>query len=59
MINSDIDKVAAFYVNERVICTDCMTDNDWNLLKQDNVITRKEAEEKDKIFFCDICGEAI
>lgn len=58
-MNSDKNKVAAFYVNERIVCADCMTDKDWSLLKQDKDITRKEAEENDKIFFCDICGEAI
>ncbi|MFO7971483.1 MAG: hypothetical protein R6U40_07010 [Desulfobacterales bacterium] len=59
MINSDKDKVAAFYVNERVVCADCMTDKDWNPLNQEMVITRKDAEGKDKIFFCDICQEPI
>lgn len=59
-MQSDKNKVAGFYVNERVVCADCMAGKDRNPPNQDdNVITRKDAEEKDKIFFCDICGEAI
>ncbi|MGM0787827.1 MAG: hypothetical protein ACQETG_08955 [Thermodesulfobacteriota bacterium] len=53
------NEIAAIYVNEAVVCTNCMTDKDWNLLTQDRVITRKEEDEKDKIFFCDRCGEPI
>ena len=59
MTNSDKNNIAAFYVNERVVCADCMTDKDWNPLNKDMVISRKDAEEQDKIFFCDICGEPI
>lgn len=58
-MNPDNNKVAAFYVDERIVCAGCTTDKDWSPLKQGNVITRKEVEENDKIFFCDICGEAI
>ncbi len=59
MTNSDISKVSAFYVDEKVICADCMTETDWNQLTQDSVMTQKEADENDKIFFCDRCGEPI
>ncbi len=53
------NEIAATYVNEAVVCTNCMTDEDWYLLTQDRVITRKEEDEKNKIFFCDRCGEPI
>ncbi len=55
----DKDQVAAIYINDSVICTNCMTDEDWNSLAQERVITREEKDEKDEIFFCDRCGEPI
>ncbi len=53
------EQVAAIYVNDSVICTNCMKDEDWNSLTQERVITREEKDEKDKILFCDRCGEPI
>ncbi|MFP4452660.1 MAG: hypothetical protein ACLFPI_04755 [Desulfobacterales bacterium] len=57
----DLDKeqVVAIYINDLVSCTNCMKDEDWNSLTQERVITREEKDEKDKIFFCDRCGEPI
>ncbi|MFP4452218.1 MAG: hypothetical protein ACLFPI_02485 [Desulfobacterales bacterium] len=59
MINFNKEKVVAIRVNKGVICTDCMTDGDWDLLTEDRVITQKDQNEKDKILFCDRCGEPI
>lgn len=55
----DKEQVAAIYVNDSVICINCMKDEDWNSLTQDRVITHEEKDGKDEIFFCDRCGEPI
>ncbi|MFO8083470.1 MAG: hypothetical protein R6U27_04020 [Desulfobacterales bacterium] len=53
------NKIAAIYVNEAVVCTNCMKNEDWNMLTQDRVITREQADKENKIIFCDRCGEPI
>ena len=58
-MESEKNEIAAIYVNDTVVCTNCMKGKDWGLLTQGRVITQKEAEENDKIFFCDRCGEPI
>ncbi|MBS3756347.1 MAG: hypothetical protein KGY56_11675 [Desulfobacterales bacterium] len=55
----DKEQVIAIYINDSVICTNCMKEEDWNSLTQESVITYEEKDEKDKIFFCDRCGEPI
>ena len=49
----------AIHVNERVICVDCMTDEEWDPLTQDQIITRQDAEEKNMVLYCDRCTEPI
>lgn len=53
------NEIAAIYVNETVVCTNCMKGEDWVPLTRHRVITQKETAENDKIFFCDRCGEPI
>lgn len=55
----DKEQVAAIYVNDSVICINCMKDEDWNSLTHDRVVTHEEKDGKDKVFFCDRCGEPI
>ena len=59
MMRVDKNTVAAFYVNEKIICANCMTEADWKPLTRERVITRNQADENDKIFFCDRCDEPI
>ncbi|MBS3756553.1 MAG: hypothetical protein KGY56_12715 [Desulfobacterales bacterium] len=49
----DKEQVAAIYLNDGIFCSNCITDEKWNLLTGVRVITRQEADENDKIFFCD------
>ncbi|MFO7860838.1 MAG: hypothetical protein R6U41_06420 [Desulfosalsimonas sp.] len=53
------NEIAAIYVNEAIVCTNCMKHEDWNLQTQDRVINREKTEKEDMIFFCDRCGEPI
>lgn len=53
------ETVVAIHVNERVICVDCIRDGEWDLLTQNQIITRQDAEEKKMVLYCDRCAEPI
>ena len=53
------EEVAAIYVNESVICTNCMMDGEWSTMTEAQIITKEERDRKNKVFFCDRCGEPI
>lgn len=51
--------VVAIHVNELMICADCMRDEEWGPLNQDQFITRQDAEKIDMVLYCDRCGEPV
>ncbi len=40
-------------------CRECMKEKDWEDLTQENIITLKDIENSDKVFYCDYCEEKL
>ncbi|MEN6488751.1 MAG: hypothetical protein ABFD66_07705 [Smithella sp.] len=54
------EDVAGMYRNDgSIICTDCMTDEDWNMMTADDVITREDVDGEETLFFCDLCKKQL
>lgn len=53
------DDIVGFRFDSEVVCTDCVTQEDLQDLKQHNIITEDEVEQADGHFFCDRCKEEI
>lgn len=52
------DIVGIFESNE-VICTNCCTDDEWDAVRADEVITLEDTEMCDPLYFCDRCKERL
>jgi hypothetical protein len=43
----------------RIVCADHMSDEDWNELTEDRVITSDEIERSDDLYFCHVDGKRL
>ena len=56
----EIDDLVGIYEEDgSVKCRDCMKDEDWEDLKQENIITLDDVENGEKFFYCDYCEEKL
>ena len=52
------EEVRGCYSDERVICFDCMTDEDWK--NQDDLIFESDIQRNDdEFYYCDECNELL
>ncbi|MFB0532937.1 MAG: hypothetical protein ACETVU_04635 [Desulfatiglandales bacterium] len=40
-------------------CRYCMKEEDWEDLKQENIITLEHIENGEELFYCDYCEERL
>ena len=60
MTEIKVEDVVAAYVNEhQIACHECLEKDEWNKLKADNILTREDLDNEDKIFFCDCCKKKL
>jgi len=56
----EIDDLVGIYEEDgSVKCRDCMKDEDWEDLKQENIITLDDVKTGEKLFYCDYCEEKL
>ncbi len=53
------DLVGIYEADGSVKCRECMKEKDWEDLTQENIITLKDIENSDKVFYCDYCEEKL
>lgn len=53
------EDIRGAYIEEEVVCMDCLTDEERNDLKEKDLITTEYIEDQDKTFFCDRCGKEL
>lgn len=49
------DLVGIYESDNSIKCRDCMGDEDWRDLKQEDIITAADVEKGEKLFYCDYC----
>ena len=55
-----IDDVIGIYQEDgSVKCRDCMSDEDWKQLKEDQVISAGDRERDHEWIYCDYCEKRI
>jgi len=55
-----IDDLVGIYEEDgSVKCRDCMKEEDWRELKEENIITMGDVERSDDWFFCDYCEKRL
>ena len=40
---------------EEIICNSCIKDEEWEGIKEEEIISERETESDDLIYFCDRC----
>jgi hypothetical protein len=59
MARIPFDEIAGFLVNGKIVCPECVTEDDLNNLKEDEIITWKSIEDEEDPLFCDRGGERL
>lgn len=52
------EDVAGVRTGERVICKECLTDEEWADMKQNDIVG-DTSEDEENFYFCDRCQERI
>ena len=56
----EIDDLIGMYEEDgSVKCRECMEDEDWNHLSQENTITLDDVESGERLFYCDYCEQKL
>jgi len=54
------DEIAGYYVGEELHCSECQeAEGVPEVEKSEDILTQDEAEEEDKLYFCDRCKKRI
>lgn len=56
-INSD--SVRGARIGQEIICTDCLTGDEWSELRDDQIFTEKDVKEAKELYTCDHCGDEL
>jgi len=60
MEEQTIDNIEGIYQEDgSVKCRDCMSEEDWKQLKEEQVITLEDIERDNKWIYCDYCEERL
>ncbi|UCF72261.1 MAG: hypothetical protein JSW35_08730 [Deltaproteobacteria bacterium] len=55
-----IDDLLGMYEEDgSVKCRYCMKEEDWEDLKQENIITSEDIENGEELFYCDYCEQRL
>jgi len=55
-----IDDLLGMYEEDRSVkCRYCMKEEDWEDLKQENIITLEHIENGEELFYCDYCEQRL
>jgi uncharacterized protein YlaI len=52
----DSDEIVGIFHDNEILCSACYTDEDIN---NNNIITQKEVDKGERLYFCDQCGERL
>lgn len=52
-----LDEVMGYHVDEQIFCRDCITKDELNAVKQDEVIVENDSDKN--FIFCDRCKEQL
>lgn len=52
------DEIVGIHDENSIKCKDCMTNEDWNNLKEEDIILQNEIEGDD-MYFCDECEKQL
>jgi hypothetical protein len=52
-----IEDIAGYNLNGKIVCCKCVTDEERNEAKEDEIITDRDLE--DTVYWCDRCGEQL
>ena len=56
----EIDDLVGIYEEDgSVKCRDCMKEEDWEELKEENIITEDNIEKNDELIYCDYCERKL
>ena len=53
------EDVIGFFVGQKCVCVDCVSNEERVEVAQDKIITRDIVEEGDKLYFCCRCDKPI
>jgi len=54
------DNVAGIYLKDgSVKCRKCMSEEDWNNLRPEQIITEEQLREDDEWMYCDYCEQRL
>jgi len=57
---NEIDDLVGMYEEDRSVkCRDCMKEEDWEELKEENIITEDNIEKNDELIYCDYCERKL
>jgi hypothetical protein len=60
MKENKIDHLVGIYEKDgSVKCRECMEDNDWKELREDNIITEDYIKKADEWIYCDYCEKRL
>ena len=54
------DIVAIWWDENQIVCSECLSNDDWDNLKEDQIITSGDIErDEETLYFCDRCKKQI
>jgi hypothetical protein len=53
------DLVGIYQEDGSVKCRECMNEEDWKELTEESIITGRDINEGEKLFYCDYCEEKL
>lgn len=54
------DNLVGIYEEDGTVrCRDCMRDEDWKDINQENIITAEDINEHDEWIYCDYCEKKL
>jgi hypothetical protein len=53
------EEIVGILDGQRLICADCVSDEDFNSADANEILTLDEVEESGDVFFCDECKKRI
>lgn len=53
------EDIRGAYIERKVICSDCIKGEEWDSIKEGQVIIAYDVEEEDKSYFCNRCGKQL
>ncbi len=54
-----VKDVMGYRINDEIVCTECITDDESKEVTQEEIITLEELQSTDDTFFCDRCKKRL